>query len=71
MTRALTPKETPESKVTTQNANKNLDLTTIANRLWTFNWSKDSHQTGVVKPVAVNIAVKQSKGDLFSFHILC
>ena len=34
-----------------QKANKNLDYTTIANRLRPASWSNDSHQPSVVKPV--------------------
>ena len=34
-----------------KNATKNFDYTTIADRLRTVSWSKDSHPTGVVKPV--------------------
>ena len=41
----------PKSKMTTQNATKNFDCTTIADRLRTVSWGNDSHPTGVVKPV--------------------
>ena len=34
-----------------KNATKNVDYTTIADRLRTVSWSNDSHPTGVVKPV--------------------
>ena len=34
-----------------QNATKNFDYTTIADRLRTVSWSNSSHPTGVVKPV--------------------
>ena len=34
-----------------KNANKNLDYTTIADRLRTVSWGNDSNPTGVVKPV--------------------
>ena len=34
-----------------QNATKNLDYTTIADRLRTVSWRNSSHPTGVVKPV--------------------
>ena len=34
-----------------KNAAKNLDYTTIADRLMTVSWSNNSHLTGVVKPV--------------------
>ena len=52
MTKAPTPTEkNPKSSVTTQNATKNFDYTTIADRLRTVSWGNDSHPTGVVKPV--------------------
>ena len=51
MTKAPTPTENPNSNVTTQNATKNFDYTTIADRLGTISWGNDSHPTGVVKPV--------------------
>ena len=35
----------------TQNATKNFDYTTIADRLKTASWSNNSHPNGVVKPV--------------------
>ena len=34
-----------------KHATKNLDYTTIADRLRTVSWSNSSHPTGVVKPV--------------------
>ena len=34
-----------------KNATKNIDYTTIADRLRAVSWGNDSHQTGVVKPV--------------------
>ena len=34
-----------------KDATKNLDYTTIADRLRTVSWSNNSHPTGVVKPV--------------------
>ena len=34
-----------------KNATKNLDNTTIADRLRTVSWSNNSHPTGVVRPV--------------------
>ena len=37
--------------MTTQNATKNFDYTTIADRLRTVIWSNDNRPTGVVKPV--------------------
>ena len=40
-----------QKKLTTHNASKNFDYTTIAVWLWTVSWSNDSHPTGVVKPV--------------------
>ena len=43
--------KTPKSNLTTQNATKNVDYRTIADRLRTVNWGNDSHPTGVVKPV--------------------
>ena len=54
MTKALIPTENFRKKnknVTTQNATKNFDYTTIADQLRTVNWSDESHTTGVIKPV--------------------
>ena len=34
-----------------KNVTKNVDYTTIAERLRTVSWGNDSHPTGVVKPV--------------------
>ena len=39
-----------ENQRTTQNATKNFDYTTIADRLRKVSWSNNSHPTGVVKP---------------------
>ena len=44
MTKAPKPTENPKSNVTTQNATKNFDYTTTANRLRTVSWGNDSHQ---------------------------
>ena len=43
--------ESPKRKMTTQKPQQNFDYTTIADRLRTDNWSRDSNQIGVVKPV--------------------
>ena len=40
--------------MTMQNDTKNFDYTTIADRLRKVSWGKDSHPTGVVKPVPTN-----------------
>ena len=45
-------KKIEKRSVTTQkNATKNFDYTRITDRLRTVGWSKNSHTTGVVKPV--------------------
>ena len=46
MTKAPTLNENPKSNVTTQNATKNFDYTTIAHRLRTVSWRNNSHPTG-------------------------
>ena len=52
MTKAPTPKEkSKKQRDNTKNATKNVDYTTIADRLRTVSWSNSSHPTGVVKPV--------------------
>ena len=47
----LHPQKNPKSKVTTQNATKNVDYKPIADRLRTASWGNYNHQRGVVKPV--------------------
>ena len=47
----LRPHKNPKSNMTTQNATKNFDYTTIADRHRTLSWSNDRSPTGVVKPV--------------------
>ena len=37
-----------------KNATKNVDYTTIADRLRMVSWGNDSHRTGVVKPINDN-----------------
>ena len=52
MTKAPTPIEKIQKATWKhQNATKNFDYTTIADRLRTVSWGNDSHPTGVVKPV--------------------
>ena len=52
MTKAPTPTEkSKKQRDNTKNANKNLDYTTIADRLTTVSWGNDSYPIGVVKPV--------------------
>ena len=51
MTKTPTLTENSKSNVTTQNATKNFDYSTIADRLRTVSGSNNSHPTGVVKPV--------------------
>ena len=53
MTKTHTPTEkSKKERDNTKNpATKNFDYTTIADRLRTVSWSKNSHPTGVVKPV--------------------
>ena len=51
MTKAPTPTENSNKPVTTKNATKNFDYTTIVDRLTTGIWSTDSHPTGVIKPI--------------------
>ena len=69
-----TPKN-PKSNATTQNATKNFDYTTIADRLRKVNWSNDSHPTGVVKPVygihtfPITTTVVLSKGHRFTWRV--
>ena len=50
----LRPLKNKKINVTTQNATKNFDFTTIVDRLRTASWSNDSQPTGVVKPVYGN-----------------
>ena len=61
----------PKNNVTTKNATKNSNCTTIADRLRTVNRSNDSYPTGVFKPIygiptfpLISKAV-QSKGHIF------
>ena len=52
MTKAHTPKEkSKKERDNTKNDIKNFNYTMIADRLRTVSWSKNSHPTGVVKPV--------------------
>ena len=51
MTKSPLPTEIPKSNVTTQNATKNFDYTTIADGLRTVSWSYNSRPTGMVKRV--------------------
>ena len=52
MTKIATPTEIPiKNKVTTQNATKRFDYTTIADRLRTISWSNERYPNGVVKAV--------------------
>ena len=52
MTKAPTPTEkSNKERDNTKNATKNFDYSTIADRLRTVSWGKNSHPTGVVKPV--------------------
>ena len=55
MTKAPTPTEKKIIKKKTtwlhENATKNLDYSTIADRLRTVSWGNDSQPTGMVKPV--------------------
>ena len=52
MTKAAIPTEkSKKQRDNTKNATKNLDYTTIADRLRTVSWSNNCHHTGVVKPV--------------------
>ena len=52
MTKAPTPTEKSKKlRDNIKNATKNLDYTTIADRLRTVSWSNSSRPTGVVKPV--------------------
>ena len=52
MTEAPTPTEkSKKQRDNTENATKNFDYTTIADRLRTVSWGNDSHPAGVVKPV--------------------
>ena len=48
MTKVPKPTEKSKRNLTTQ---KNFDYIAIADRLRTVSWSKNSHPTGVVKPV--------------------
>ena len=50
MTKAHTATDKSIKQLTIQEE-KNFDYTTIVDRLETVSWSKDSHPTGVVKPV--------------------
>ena len=50
--KSLTPTEQSKKQGdNTKTPPKNVDYTTIADRLRTVSWGNDSHQTGVVKPV--------------------
>ena len=51
MTKTPIPTENSKTKGQHKNAIKDLDYTTIADRLGTVSWSNSSHPTGVVKPV--------------------
>ena len=51
MTKAPTPTEKSKKQRNNKKRHQNFDYTTSANLLRTVNWSNDSHQTDVVKPV--------------------
>ena len=51
MTKAPIPTENSKTKGQRKNAIKNLEYTTIADRLRTVSWSNNIHPTGVVKPI--------------------
>ena len=51
MTKAPTPTEKSKKQCDNKNAIKNFGYTTITDQLRTVSWGKDSHPTGVVKPV--------------------
>ena len=51
MTRAPTLTEKSKTQRENTKCHQNIDYTTIAHRLRKVSWSKDSHPTGVVKPV--------------------
>ena len=53
MIKLLYQQKIKKSKVKTQNATKNIDCTTIVDRLKTVRWSSDSHQTGVFEAIYV------------------
>ena len=67
MTKNPTPTEKSKKEIeNTKTATKNLDYTTIVDRIRTVSWSKNSHPTCVVKPIYESLTFPPTATAMFS-----